>query len=167
MMIILEGSDACFKSTIANKLSERLDLPVVHGSSFELAECDNEELYAHFNKLAQADNVIYDRLIYSNQVYATMFTDYAILSTEQRHKIEEKIKDKAVVIHLYAEEDVIVDRLGSRGDEYINKTHIHDILNGYELAMREAAYNGIAVVGFDTGEFTSNQIVDCIVGTLL
>lgn len=166
MMLILEGSDACFKSTIANKLSEKLSLPVVHGSSFELAECDNTELYDHFDNLAQADNVIYDRLIYSNQVYATIFTDYTILSDNQRHDIEDKIKDKAIVIHLYADEDVIANRLGSRGDEYIDKTHIHDILTGYQTAMENAAYNGVTVVSYDTGKYTSNQIVDDIVSSL-
>lgn len=81
-MIILEGTDCRYKSTIADKLSKELGYPVIKGSSFELAKSGNEKLFEHFNKLADEDNVIIDRYIYSNLVYAKKFKDYSILTEE-------------------------------------------------------------------------------------
>ncbi len=40
-------------------------------------------MFEHFNKLADEDNVIIDRYIYSNLVYARKFNDYSILTEEQ------------------------------------------------------------------------------------
>lgn len=110
-MIILEGNECCFKSTVASKLNEKLDYPIIKGSSFELAQCNNEELYKHFIEFAKNKNVIMDRFIYSNQVYATLYKDYAILTDTQRKSIEEMVFDKAKVYYLYAPDEVIKKEL--------------------------------------------------------
>ncbi|MFF2123785.1 AAA family ATPase, partial [Kitasatospora sp. NPDC058184] len=134
-MIILEGADCCYKSTVADKLSKELGYPVIKGSSFELAKSGNEKLFEHFNKLADEDNVIIDRYIYSNLVYAREFKDYSILTEEQQRAIEEKIRGKANVIYLHADPKVIKQRLSERGDEYINDRDIEPVLELYREVM--------------------------------
>lgn len=166
MNIIIEGSDAVFKTTVANKLSERLNKNIVHGSSFELSQSTNEELFGHFTRFAKATNTIYDRLIYSNLVYASMFTDYSVLSDEQRHQIEDKMKDNSILIYLYASEDTIVQRLKRRGDDYINETHIKEILERYEKAMEDAEANGMKVLKFNTGDLPSDEVVEIVLENL-
>ncbi|MBT9285852.1 MULTISPECIES: AAA family ATPase [Bacillus] len=159
-MIILEGTDCCYKSTVAEKLSKELGYPVIKGSSFELAKSGNEKLFEHFNKLADEDNVIIDRYIYSNLVYAKKFKDYSILTEEQQRAIEEKIRDKAKVIYLHADPKVIKQRLRERGDEYINDRDIEPVLELYNQVIDEM---GLHMNSWDTNEWNSDEIVEDII----
>ncbi|WP_440614988.1 AAA family ATPase [Bacillus subtilis] len=159
-MIILEGTDCCYKSTVADKLSKELGYPVIKGSSFELAKSGNEKLFEHFNTLADEDNVIIDRYIYSNLVYAKKFKDYSILTEEQQRAIEEKIRDKAKVIYLHADPKVIKQRLRERGDEYINDRDIEPVLELYNQVIDEM---GLHMNSWDTNEWNSDEIVEDII----
>ncbi|MCR6614573.1 AAA family ATPase [Bacillus velezensis] len=159
-MIILEGTDCCYKSTVADKLRKELGYPVIKGSSFELAKSGNEKLFEHFNKLADEDNVIIDRYIYSNLVYAKKFKDYSILTEEQQRTIEEKIRDKAKVIYLHADPKVIKQRLLERGDEYIKDRDIEPVLELYREVMSNA---GLHTYSWDTGQWDSDDIVEDLI----
>ncbi|MCY8466961.1 AAA family ATPase [Bacillus atrophaeus] len=159
-MIILEGTDCCYKSTVADKLSKELGYPVIKGSSFELATSGNEKLFDHFNKLADEDNVIIDRYIYSNLVYARKFKDYSILTEEQQRAIEKKIRDKAKVIYLHADPKVIKQRLRERGDEYINDRDIEPVLELYNQVIDDM---GLHMNSWDTNEWNSDEIVEDII----
>ncbi len=159
-MIILEGADCCYKSTIADKLSKELGYPVIKGSSFELAKSGNEKLFEHFSKLADEDNVIIDRYIYSNLVYARRFKDYSILTEEQQRAIEEKIRDKAKVIYLYADPKIIKQRLLERGDEYINDRDIEPVLGLYREVMSDV---GLHTYSWDTEQWSSEEIAKGII----
>ncbi|AZJ44229.1 AAA family ATPase [Bacillus velezensis] len=159
-MIILEGTDCCYKSTIADKLSKELGYPVLKGSSFELAKSGNEKLFEHFNKLADEDNVIIDRYIYSNLVYARKFKDYSILTKEQQRVIEKKIRDKAKVIYLHADPQVIKHRLRERGDEYINDRDIEPVLELYREVMSDV---GLHTYSWDTEQWSSEEIAEGII----
>ncbi|WP_406842608.1 AAA family ATPase [Bacillus velezensis] len=159
-MIILEGTDCCYKSTVAEKLSKELGYPVIKGSSFELAKSGNEKLFEHFNKLADEDNVIIDRYIYSNLVYAKKFKDYSILTEEQQRAIEEKIRDKAKVIYLHADPKVIKQRFRDRGDEYITERDIEPVLELYNQVIDEM---GLHMNSWDTNEWNSDEIVEDII----
>ncbi|MEC2354065.1 ATP-binding protein [Bacillus sp. FSL P4-0334] len=159
-MLILEGTDCCYKSTVAEKLSKELGYPVIKGSSFELAKSGNEKLFEHFNKLADEDNVIIDRYIYSNLVYAKKFKDYSILTEEQQRTIEKKIRDKAKVIYLHADPKVIKQRLHERGDEYINDRDIEPVLELYREVMSDA---GLYTYSWDTEQWGSDDIVEDLI----
>ncbi|KDE21708.1 hypothetical protein EF83_22200 [Bacillus subtilis] len=155
--IILEGPDCCFKSTVAAKLSKELKYPIIKGSSFELATSGNEKLFEHFNKLADEDNVIIDRFVYSNLVYAKKFKDYSILTEQQLRFIEDKIKVKAKVVYLHADPSIIKERLSVRGDEYIEGKDIDSILGLYREVMSSA---GLHTYSWDTGQWGSDEIVE-------
>lgn len=155
MLIILEGNECCFKTTIAEKLSKKLNIPVVKGSSFEFSQCTNEQLFERFKELCELDNVIIDRFIYSNRVYATLYEDFAILTDEQRKQIEELIHKKAKVYYLYADEKIIKQRISQRGDDYVNLDMVGKINKEYSGTMLDA---GIATVSFDTNEWNSDEI---------
>ncbi|MED4854876.1 hypothetical protein [Bacillus atrophaeus] len=156
-LIILEGADCCYKSTIATKLNKELGYPIIKGSSFELATSGNEKLFEHFNKIADEDNIIIDRYIYSNFVYARKFKDYSILTEEQQRAIEDKIKMKSKVVYLHADPKVIKERLSIRGDEYIEGKDIDSILRLYREVMSNA---GLYTYSWDTGQWDSDEIVE-------
>ncbi|MBE1868653.1 deoxynucleoside kinase [Bacillus subtilis] len=159
-LIILEGPDCCFKSTVAAKLSKELKYPIIKGSSFELATSGNEKLFEHFNKLADEDNVIIDRFVYSNLVYAKKFKDYSILTEQQLRIIEDKIKAKAKVVYLHADPSIIKERLSVRGDEYIVGKDIDSILELYREVMSSA---GLHTYSWDTGQWGSDEIVEDLI----
>lgn len=155
MLIILEGNEANFKTTIAEKLSKKLNIPVVKGSTFEHAKCSNEELIEKFRELANLDNVILDRFIYSNRVYATLYKDFAILTNEQRREIEDIIRHKSTVYYLHADDEVIQERIEQRGDEYVNVDMVSKINDEYSEIMLDAA---VRINAFDTNEWSSEEI---------
>ena len=157
MIIILEGNECNFKTTVAEKLSKSLEIPVVKGSSFENAKCTNLQLYKHFVKLASMDDVIIDRSWISNRVYATLYEDYAILTGEQREDIEETVNKNtvAVLVYLHADEDVLVERLRERGDEYVDESMIGKINDTYAEAIEETQLHTIR---YDTGRHSSDRI---------
>ncbi|MCY8513740.1 deoxynucleoside kinase [Bacillus atrophaeus] len=159
-LIILEGPDCCFKSTVAEKLSKELKYPIIKGSSFELATSGNEKLFEHFNKLADEDNVIIDRFIYSNLVYARKFKDYSILTEQQLRIIENKIKMKAKVVYLHADPKIIQQRLIERGDEYIVDEDIEPVLDLYNKVIDNM---GLHMNSWDTNEWNSDEIVEDII----
>ncbi|KYD05376.1 deoxynucleoside kinase [Bacillus atrophaeus] len=156
-LIILEGADCCYKSTVAAKLSKEMGYPIIKGSSFELATSGNEKLFEHFSKLADEDNVIIDRFIYSNLVYARKFKDYSILTEQQLRIIEDKIKMKAKVVYLHADPKIIKERLSIRGDEYIEGKDIDSILRLYREVMSNA---DLYTYSWDTGQWDSDEIVE-------
>ncbi|PAV30327.1 hypothetical protein CIL05_07605 [Virgibacillus profundi] len=163
MNILIDGVDASGKSTVAHKLSDKLNMLEVRGSSFELADCTNEELYKHFTKVANLDNAIIQRGIYSNRTYATLYQDYAILSHEQRTTIEDKFKDNTVVIYLTAPEETIINRLEERGDDYVTTDKVSSILGLYKTVMTDAISNSVAVLTYDTSKLSSDEIVEDII----
>ncbi|MCY7977507.1 hypothetical protein [Bacillus inaquosorum] len=162
-LVILEGPDCCFKSTVAAKLSKGLKYPIIKGSSFELATSGNEKLFEHFIKLADKDNVIIDRFAYSNLVYAKKFRDYSILTEQQLRIIESEIKTKAKVAYLHADPKIIKERLSIRGDEYIEGKDIDSILDLYREVMSNA---GLHTYSWDTGQWDSDEIVEDLIHLL-
>lgn len=161
MLIILEGNECCFKTTVAEKLSKQLNIPIIKGSSFEFSQCTNEELFKRFKELAELDNVIIDRFIYSNQVYATLYDDFAILTDEQRHYIEDMIRHKSRVYYLFADNEVIEERITQRGDDYVDVSMVKKINEFYSEIMLDAM---VRVISYDTNDWNSDEIVEELVG---
>lgn len=157
MIYVLEGSDCCFKTTIAEKLSKLTGFEVIKGSSFELSKCTNEELNFFFTNLMALDDVIIDRSIYSNLVYASLYDDYAILNEAQVAEIEKTAKRRNVkTVFLTASADTIKSRLSVRGDEYVKEDMIDKILHKYYEVMGDAK---APITWYDTEQFSSDEIV--------
>lgn len=166
MIIVVEGSDASGKTTLVNKLSEQLNIEVVHGSSFEQAQCPQEQLYAKFlSMIINNKNIILDRYIYSNLVYASLFKDFAIISKEQQNKLEQMLRDlhNAKVYYLYADKEIIKQRLKERGDEYVNEDKVESILNKYNEVIENSTLD---IKRIDTGKYNSDEIAEQIIDDL-
>ncbi|KQU12081.1 hypothetical protein ASG46_05960 [Bacillus sp. Leaf49] len=160
MIIILEGCDCCYKSTVAKQLSKTLDCKTLRGSSFELAKGSQDSLYDYCFELTEHDNLIIDRYIYSNLVYATMFPGHAKLSDEQVSNIEDKLLSKAKLIYLYARPEVIKERILSRGDDQVNTKDVEPIVELYNEVIPKSKLH---TYSFDTEKYDSNEIVEDII----
>lgn len=161
LLIILEGNELCFKSTIAQKLSDKLGWEVIKGSSFEQSKCTNEELFEKFlNMVVGNENVIIDRWIYSNITYAPLYKDFAMINQGERRLIESMMEiSNARLFYLYADEEILLERFEDRGDRYVTSDKLAKINEKFNEVMNEANYKYYAI---DTGKYNSDQITQMI-----
>lgn len=168
-IVIIEGCDAAGKSTLIEALSKRLPKYVVKkGSSFEHSQCDQNELFFKFREMLGLeegakvdDKIIFDRFIYSNEVYASLYDDYAILSDEQRRRIEKSIDHETLVVYLYASPEELKRRVEERGDDYVKADRIPAILKKYNQSIMSISPK-IDLISFDTEVNSTEQMVEHI-----
>ena len=160
-MIILEGNETTGKTTVSSKIKEKLGWSVIKGSSFEQSQCTNTELFNKFLHMVTTDNdnIIFDRFIYSNLVYADLYNDFAILSSTQVRLIEEEMKRKNVkTFYLWASLPTLKQRLRERGDEYVEEDKLESINEKYEDVLRGKDN----VYWVNTERYNSDEIVEII-----
>lgn len=160
MNYIVVGTDCSGKTSLVNMLSDITEFKIVKGSSFEHSQCTQDELFEKFLEFTKMDNVIFDRFHLCNEVYAPMYDDFAMLSDEQRRIIERLMKDKAILIYLYVDDEVLEKRFNSRGDEYVSLDKLKYAKGKYEEALHKV--EGLKVVKFDTGKMATKEIVEQI-----
>lgn len=182
-VLIIEGCDASGKSTLIEALRKELkEFLVRKGSSFEHSNCTNEELFKKFDRLVMASEyeltgevstdcsmpakIIFDRFIYSNYVYASLYEDYAILTVNQRKDIEFWINHEAVILYLTAPEEILKERLNSRGDDYVKAERIPAILEKYDEVLATVDER-IPVYRIDTSVQTTEDNVKFVINSLL
>ena len=171
MLIILEGVDGTFKTTVGKALNDMLNLPLLQGSSFESAKLPNDELFAWYLGTMEKSigGAILDRFVYSNLVYASIYEDYSILTGDQAYKLEELMKyhhgSMVLVVYLFGHPDILEYRLSKRGDEYVKKDKIPILLDRYDYVMRQ--YCRIPyLLRIDTGYTDSKSCAGVILGQL-
>lgn len=172
-IIIIEGCDAAGKSTLIEALSSKLkNFVVKKGSSFEHSQCDQNELFFKFREMLGLeegsivdDNIIFDRFVYSNEVYASLYDDYAILSDDQRRRIEKAIDHETLVVYLYASPEELQKRLNERGDDYVKADRIPAILAKYNESLLKITPK-IDLISFDTEVNSTEQMVQHIMKEL-
>ena len=160
-LIIVEGSDCSGKSTLINKLSKSLNIPVFKGSDFSIAEKGIEYMYNYMREqYSTRDYIILDRSFISNLVYAPIF-DKNMLSDSQQMNLIEIVKKKSMLIYLKGDEKIILERLANRGDEYIHQKDVSRILNSYDTVMSKVKQQ-IDVLEFDIKEYSSDDIMKIV-----
>lgn len=157
---IVVGTDCSGKTSLVDMLSDITEFKVVKGSSFQDSQCTQDELFDKFLEFTKLDNVIFDRFTFCNEVYAEMYDDFAMLSDEQRRFIEQEMRDKATIIYLYADDEILEQRFNNRGDDYVPLDKIKYAKSKYEESLHKVEH--LEVVKFDTGKMTTKQIVEQI-----
>lgn len=157
---IVVGTDCSGKTSLVDMLSDITEFKVVKGSSFQDSQCTQNELFDKFLEFTKLDNVIFDRFTFCNEVYAEMYDDFAMLSDKQRRFIEQEMKDKATIIYLYADDEVLEQRFNIRGDDYVPLDKIKYAKGKYEESLSKV--KDLEVIKFDTGKMTTKEIVEQI-----
>lgn len=162
MQIYLEGNELNFKTTVANKLAKALGYTVVKGSSFEIATGTNEDMFCHSVDVLRQDNIVVDRFIYSNYVYARLYPKYTRLNTAQYQALDyilHRGDKKRLIVYLHADVATLAERMRLRGDEHIKEERLGSINSMYEQAW---AYSIFEPVRINTNNYTSDEIVDTL-----
>lgn len=159
-LLIIEGSDCAGKTSLIKTLSLLLNFKIIKGSSFEHSQCTNLELFEKFKEMTKEKMVVFDRFIYSNEVYAQLYEDFAILTDEQRREIENEIKEKALVIYLEADIETLTSRMNNRGDDYVTTDRLQGIKDKYEDSL--ANIGDVKVIRIDTSDLTHEDVVELV-----
>ncbi|MNG24987.1 SPBc2 prophage-derived uncharacterized protein YorR [compost metagenome] len=86
-----------------------------------------------------------------------MYEDFAILTDEQREGIEDMLKGKTTVAYLFADDDVIKERISERGDDYVDVSMVGKISNTYVGTMLDST---LRILSYDTEEWNSSEIAE-------
>lgn len=163
MMIIVEGTDGTGKTTLCKLLSEKLDYRIIKGSSFENAKLPQDQLFGWFTFVATKQNVIVDRFFPSNLTYAPLYKDYSMIDKKQTKFLESMIRDKAIIIYLYADINTLKSRIRERGDDYVKEDRLEEISKKYEEVLINSSLDVISV---DTSVYSTHEIMDIVMKSL-
>jgi len=108
--------------------------------------------------------VVFDRFIYSNEVYAQLYDDFAILTDEQRREIENDISSRALLVYLEADIDVLTSRMNSRGDDYVTVDRLQIIKDKYEESLNKITLDHIRI---NTSSLTKQQILNKVLSEVV
>ncbi len=168
MHLIFEACDAGGKTSAIEELHKLLGWKVIKGSSFELAQCNSMELLKKFHDMSldnYKENVIFDRFIYSNAVYADIYKDYTLLSDEVRSALEEDFPPNSKIVYLHADIETLTDRLNSRGDDYVKAEKIPLIIKKYNEVLTKVNEN-IEIIPINTSQRTPKEVAEYIVSII-
>lgn len=110
MNVIIEGPDACGKSTLAKKLVDKYNMHYVHFPSADLE--------THMNSLL-ADNTVFDRFHIGELVYPEIYDrEPKFNGLEDANKIMKRIVDNNDILIIFRTSDLSIlnDRLIARGE---------------------------------------------------
>lgn len=131
MIIIVEGPDGSGKDTFIENLVKLTGMKHVRGSSFEISQGGPDKMYEKWmNMLLEEDDIIINRFCYSNLVYGPMY-GYPTITKEQARKINKLVNERAIVYHIDANTDIIMERIKKRGDDDISPDEIKDLQASY------------------------------------
>lgn len=160
-IIIVEGADCSGKDSLIKELKRITGYSVVRGSSFELSKGGSELMRDIMLESLEEDNIILNRSYLSNIVYAPLF-DYPLIQKNHAMEVTHAINEtgeKTVLVYLYADNEVLINRMDSRGDEDVSPSDLQRILDKYsEVLLSEFLPNNF--LGYNTGEQSSEEIAE-------
>ncbi len=159
IIIIVEGCDLAGKSTIVNALSKKMPGIVMKITARPNSK-DKHEIHKlktyyysvldYINRFYQSKVVILDRFFPSEMVYSKVKRGYEAFA-DLEYKEMEKVLGHRNHILIYCDpgKETILNRLRSRGDDYINETDIEHLLKRYEFFMKRTS---LKVLRLDTNK---------------
>lgn len=157
MRILLDGCDGTGKTTISEKLANKLGCNIVR-----LTYGGDRSLKAYASMMI-CDNVVHDRSFLSEIIYPKYFGRASRLDSKIVPTLFELIKAYGIKMFiLTAKPETILERICKRGDEFIDDDEKFIQINADYL--RTASEHGFTVI--DTTDKTIDEIVEEIGGYL-
>ena len=154
---IIEGCDATGKTTLISELQQLTGLPVVQGSSFEIAQKGIEHMFNFMKEqLKNPESFIMDRSFISNLVYGPLY-DKNTLSESQVFELVDLLDGDAELIYLTASPTFIEKRLNLRGADYVASKDVSRIVYKYEQVVEQFTFS-IDTVTYDVELIDSYSI---------
>jgi thymidylate kinase len=166
MNIYVEGLDGSGKTTTIQALKKRLgNYTVMKGSSFEITSQGKNIFLPYFYTLTMRKNLICDRFIFSNWIYATVFSDYEKLDKIEFEFLQKEMAKNGFMVFLYCSEEETKKRLKVRGEDYVKENQLQIISDLYQKAITESV-SELNIMSIDTTNKSTDEIVDEIIANM-
>lgn len=133
--LIFEGCDCVGKTSTINDILQRFpQYQRIHVTAPKSKEEAKAEYEREVEQLKMCDNLIYDRLMLGECVYAPIFRGYY---PEYMRDLEEQVHDNAFLIVLTADPEVIKTRFDGK---FIKSEQIKEIVDAYKHEFAESKY---------------------------
>ena len=174
MLIILEGIDCSGKGWLADYLLKKGPQPMVYlkqGSKpknksvverTRLQIAYEAMLKAYSSELAPMGcHAIFDRFYPSELAYAEIMRGYDPWVGNSFNLLETKINSMPhALVYVQAPKELILERMDSRGEDYIEESDLDDIMIGYDTFMRKTSIRN--VIRYNSGEIDPDGLLDAI-----
>ena len=154
MQIILDGCDGTGKTTVSEKLANKLGCNIIRWTYA------GDRSYQAYLDLMSCDNVVHDRSFISEMIYPKYFGRDSRLDASIVPILFDVIKSFGIkTFILTAKPETILERIGKRGDEFIDDNEKLVQINQDYLDI--AKEKGFTVI--DTTDKTIDEIVEEII----
>lgn len=160
-VIIVEGADCSGKDSLIKELKRITGYSVVRGSSFELSKGGSELMRDIMLESLEEDNVILNRSYLSNIVYSPLF-NYPLIQKSHAMEVTHAINEtgeKTVLVYLYADSEILMKRMDSRGDEDVSPRDLQGILDKYSETI-SSDFLPSNFLRYDTEKQSSEEIAE-------
>lgn len=142
MIIILEGTEATGKSTLAKLLSSQTGYPIIHMDKPKTEEDRVRMFTDYLDRVALLNDVIFDRCWYSEMVYGAVMRDGSCISLKQMYDLEAALLHKsAIIIHCTDATSLLWDRCKVRGEDHVLDIDTLDELKcGFDNLMHKVSH---------------------------
>lgn len=157
MKVFIDGPDGAGKTTVCEKLANKIGCNIVR-----LTYNGDRSYNAYFDAMS-LENMVHDRTFLSEVIYPKYFGRESRVSDSTVRALFNLTKIlHAKVFILTADDDVLLERVGKRGDEFIEDLNI--IKNVNKDYLRVAQEHDYKVI--DTTNKTFDEIVEEIIHEL-
>lgn len=119
MNLILSGPDACGKSTLAEKMSKKYNMNIIHSTSKT-----SNTLEYHLNLIDYHDNTIFDRWSVGEVVFPKLYNREPKLTHDDFYKTLDRVRDNndMYVVFICSDVNILKNRLIERGEiDYLDE----------------------------------------------
>lgn len=164
--VLFVGPDGSYKTTVATKLHQYLDIPYAkYSQSRDLAEVIQKTVDLAIDQ--NFDSCVIDRIktvdhiVYGTVIGKESFGTYELTRMHEAQKVLESSATHFITVYLYGSPDVLWGRLAIRGDEdYITKEHLQPIMDTYEqvFAYYQSCGDMKNIIRVSTDSRTSEEV---------
>lgn len=119
MNLILSGPDACGKSTLAEKMSKKYNMNIIHSTSKT-----SNTLEYHLNLIDYHDNTIFDRWSVGEVVFPKLYNREPKLTHDDFYKTLDRVRDNndMYIVFICSDVNILKNRLIERGEiDYLDE----------------------------------------------
>ena len=174
MLIILEGIDCSGKGWLADYILKKGPQPMIYlkqGSKpknknvterTRLQIAYEAMLKAYRSELAPMGcHAIFDRFYPSELAYAETMRNYDPWIGNSFNVLETQINSiNHALVYVQAPKELILERMEARGEDYIDKWDLDDIMVGYDNFMRKTSIRNI--IRYNSLEIDPEDLIDAI-----
>lgn len=154
MIIILEGPDGSGKTTLANKLSVTMNMPIIHNVAPKNEDDFNGMYDMYMNIVLDNGHAILDRCWYSEIVYGEILRGESAIDLNEMLYLEELIshQEGGMIIHCTDKLNMLWQRCQYRGEDLVTlKEDLGAIKKAYDNLFMEEEHI-LPVVNYSVGK---------------